>query len=457
MTLNTDKSSRAEQDNSWILASGSSGETAKLRQLCGRKAPQATRPRRELLPARRTIPLRAARPRLLWIGDAVVPTGFATVTHSILRRLHRTWDVLVSGVNYRGQPHRFPYPIVPAQRGQDMWGIDAFADLCREAQADAVVINNDWWNVARFLGRGVGAAVVGYMPVDGKNLSSRCLQRLSQLDAAVWYTEFGRREAHAAGYCGRSFVVPHGVNTRTYRPMSRHAAREGLKLPVPRGAFVVGNVNRNQPRKRLDLTVQYFGEWVRQAGVDDAYLCFHCAPDDVGWDLRQLAEYFGVADRLLFSRGNLDESFPRRRMRLVYNAFDVQVSTTLGEGWGLTQMEGMACGVPQIVPRWAALGEWPRHVERIECDSLHVHPEVNTVGAVPNKQDFVAALQRLYENRSRRLRLGRSARRHVCQPQFRWSAIAERFDEVLQSVLHGRTGGSQRRDDFLPRLASASE
>jgi glycosyltransferase involved in cell wall biosynthesis len=370
-----------------------------------------------------------------------------------------TWDVLVSGVNYRGEAHGYPYPILAAQRGDDMWGIDAFAELCRETKPDVVVVNNDWWNVARFLGHGVGVPIVGYMPVDGRNLSPRCMRRLSQLDAAVWYTEFGRREAEAAGYCGRSWVLPHGVNTRTYRPLPRHVARRRLNLPLPRGAFVVGNVNRNQPRKRLDLTLQYFAEWIREFRIDDAYLCFHCAPDDIGWDLRQLAEYFGIARRVLFSRGDLSEPFPRRRMRSVYNAFDVQVSTTMGEGWGLTHMEGMACGVPQIVPNWAALGEWPRHVEQIACDDLFVHPEVNTVGGIPSKRAFVAALQRLYENRDERQRLARQVRRHVGQPKFQWPVIADEFSRILESVLrrNANAGCAAAAEEGIHQLATAAE
>uniref|UniRef100_UPI0005710642 hypothetical protein n=1 Tax=Verrucomicrobium sp. BvORR106 TaxID=1403819 RepID=UPI0005710642 len=50
--------------------------------------------------------------RVLWIGDAVVPTGFGTVTHSVLEHLCQDWDVVVSGVNYDGSPHSYPYPIL---------------------------------------------------------------------------------------------------------------------------------------------------------------------------------------------------------------------------------------------------------------------------------------------------------------------------------------------------------
>src|SRR3569623_1446521 len=67
--------------------------------------------------------------RLLWVGDAGAATGFATVTHSVLEQLHPAWDVIVSGVNYDGAPHSFPYAIMPACHGGDMWGMDRFAHV----------------------------------------------------------------------------------------------------------------------------------------------------------------------------------------------------------------------------------------------------------------------------------------------------------------------------------------
>ena len=63
---------------------------------------------------RRFFGVTRRKPRLLWIGDALVPTGFATVTHAVLNYLRHDWDVVVSGVNYDGSAHKLPYPVMPA-------------------------------------------------------------------------------------------------------------------------------------------------------------------------------------------------------------------------------------------------------------------------------------------------------------------------------------------------------
>src|SRR5690606_19600582 len=113
------------------------------------------------------------------------------------------------------------------------------------------------------------------------------------------------------------------------------------------------------------------------------------------------------------------------------------VSTTLGEGWGLTTMEGMACGVPQIVPEWSALAEWPRGgVRYVPVTSYAAAAQqLNTIGGVADAAGFVAALEQLYRDDLAREALGRRGRELVSRSEFRWSAIGERFHVELTSLL----------------------
>ncbi|MFZ4763762.1 MAG: glycosyltransferase family 4 protein [Roseimicrobium sp.] len=385
------------------------------------------------------LPCRAAKGRLLWIGDAAVPTGFATVTHSVLQHLCREWEVIVSGVNYEGGAHPYPYHIMPARQGHgDMWGMNRFVDVCAEFAPDVVIINNDWWNVAEFLQRAPkDLPLVAYMPVDGANLDPAVLPQLNGLAAAVWYCDFGHQEAARAGFTGQRHVVPHGMDAALWQPVEKNLARELLGLSMPQEAFIVGNVNRNQPRKRLDLSLQFFADWVKERQIADAYLLLHCAKRDSGWDLERLARHHGISDRLILTGSEDLRTAPdASRVRLVYSALDVQITTTLGEGWGLTTMEGMACGVPQIVPDWAALGEWALPALKVPCSVQMAHPEINTIGALPDKAAFIAHLDALYRNQNLRAQLGAQSTAFVHQPCFQWSEVARQLDATLQQARH---------------------
>ena len=379
---------------------------------------------------------RSTKPLLLWIGDALVPTGFATVTHSVLDHLRQDWDVVVSGVNYDGSPHGLPYRVMPAWQGSDMWGMNRFQALCAEFAPAAVIINNDWWNVAEFVKLAPkGMPVIGYMPVDGGNLDPAAVRELNRLHAAVWYTDFGHREAVKAGFRGKRHVIPHGIDTGVFQPMPRGEARQLLDLNVPRSAFIVGNLNRNQPRKRLDLTIEIFADWVRSHAVADAFLLLHCAQKDTGWDLHRVAEYHGCADRLLLTGSEgIRDLQGTHHLQFIYNSLDVQMSTTLGEGWGLTTMEGMACGIPQIVPNSSALAEWAEPAVKVPCSRTLMNPEINTTGALVDHAPFVAALDTLYRNKAARAELAARSLQHVRQDGFTWSSIARQFNAVLKPV-----------------------
>lgn len=387
-------------------------------------------------PARR----KSVKSRLLWIGDAVAPTGFATVTHAVCGELRRDWEVFVSGINYEGGGHPHPYTILPACQGGDMWGIDRFAALCAEFNPDAVLINNDWWNVAAFLQQApAGIPIAAYMPVDGRNLDHRIVPQLNRLAAAAWYTDFGWREAVKSGFRGERWVVPHGIDCRRFRPVDQALARETLGLAVPERAFIVGNVNRNQPRKRLDLTIQFFAEWIRSRNIRDAWLLLHCARQDAGWDLESLARFHRIADRILFTGGDgLRDAPASSLLPLVYGSLNVQATTTAGEGWGLTTMEGMACGIPQLVPDWAALGEWAQPALRVPCPVQVAHPQINTIGALPDKEAFIARLDELYRNSSLRSQLAADGMRFTRQAGFQWSSVAAVLDDMLRSAIRSK-------------------
>jgi glycosyltransferase involved in cell wall biosynthesis len=373
------------------------------------------------------------KPRLLWIGDALVPTGFATVTHAVLNHLRHEWDVVVSGVNYDGAAHQLPYQVIPAWQGADMWGLNRFQHLCAEFDPAAVIINNDWWNVAQFARIAPkGLPLIGYMPVDGGNLDPAAMHALKKLHAAVWYTDYGQREAVKAGFKGRRHVIPHGIDTSMFQPVRRDEARRLLDLNVPRKAFIVGNLNRNQPRKRLDLSIQIFADWIRRHRVPNAFLLLHCAQKDTGWDLRRVAAFHGISDRLLLTGGeNIRDLQSPRHLHLIYSSLDVQISTTLGEGWGLTTMEGMACGIPQVVPDSSALAEWAAPALKIPCSRLLMNPEINTTGALVDHEPFVAALQRLYTDKGLRKELSEQGIAHVRCIDYDWRNIAEQFHAIL--------------------------
>lgn len=403
------------------------------------------------------------RRRLLWCGDGGCQTGFARATHGILDVLRETYDVGVLAIGYRGDPHEYPYPLYPCWPGGDMFGVNRLPWALQTFQPDLVMVQQDPWNVPSYVQAiretdGFATTpIVGAIAVDGKNCKGKAL---NGLDLAIFWTMFAMDEAAQGGYKNTSAVVPLGVDLDIFRPRDRSAARLARRLPdvMPRGhkrdeAFIVGNVNRNQPRKRLDLLIQYFAEWVHRDAVDDAYLYLHVAPTgDDGYDCEQLARYYGVLDRLCLCQPEVYNGEDNDGLVDTYCAFDVNATTTQGEGFGLTTFEAMACGVPCIVPDWSALGELCHGAAMlVPCTStIATHSRINSIGGVADKEEYVKALADVYTYRTLRDKLTRLGRKLVEEPRFRWRAVGEGFRDALDHVVPGGNRIAAVSDGTLP-------
>lgn len=386
--------------------------------------------------------------KLLWFGDAACDSGFARGTEKIIPALIAAgWRVSVVGVNYRGDPHPFRsyieaqggnlYPAYVLGGPRDILGASRVIEIVSKEKPDLVVIQNDPWNFPRYVAEferlKKPPILVGIVAVDGLNCRGK---DLNGLDHAIFWTQFGCNEAHKGGYFKTSGVVPLGCDLEIYKPHDRQAAREAVGIPSPaREGFIVLNANRNQPRKRIDLTVRYFAEFVKSCGADDAYLYLHvCPTGDVGIDPDQLAAYYGLKGKVLLEQPGVYEGLSEADLALTYQASDVQMSTTQGEGWGLTTMEGMACGVPQVLPDWSALGEWAQSAAlMVPCTGTSTTlGGVNAIGGVPDETGMVNALKSLYHSEHDRRMYARRGLALVQQPQFRWENIGMRFAEEVE-------------------------
>ncbi len=363
--------------------------------------------------------------KILWLGDAVASTGFARCTHAVCEELVRQdHEVSVLGLNYFGDPHDLPYDVYPCRQpyagGFDAFGRTRLPHLVVELEPDLIVLLTDPWHVEPYMEhlhqtlKGWAKArdeeipippVVGWIAVDAENHPARPLNALEHL---VTWTDFADRELRKGGYEGTSSVVPLGVDTDVFKPLPQADCRlETCPEGFPLDAFIVGVVGRNQERKRLDLTIQYFADWIHGSEIEDAYLYLHVAPtaeDSV--HLPSLVRYYGLQGKVLIANPPAGNGSKETDMPFIYNSFDVYFTTTQGEGWGLPCLEAMACGVPVIVPDYSGLGSWvPDDAGiKVPCTGKAVSAPVNaaqyTVGGIMDRQLCKAALDEMYRYRS---------------------------------------------------------
>ena len=384
------------------------------------------------------------RPRLLVVGHAGVPTGYARVLAELLPRLTGELDVTLFAFNYKRGA--LPNPPVPARTNElrgDVLGREQLPAILRDVRPDVVLLHHDAEVYAihaealeAYRRERPGTRVVVYCPIEWASTSQSLLRTLVPADVVVTYTRFGERMVRAAleglsDACVTS--IPHGATPERFPPLhedpveARGAARRRLfpDRPEIEDAFVVLNANRNSPRKRIDITLRAFAEF--SEGKPDAYLCLHMGLDGGGVHVPRRVSELGLEDRVLTT--TTDEWLPDLSddaLNVVFNACDVGLNTSTGEGWGLVPFEHGATGAAQIVPAHSACLElWEDKALLIP-----VEPGREEEGIV-SLDGTVAALESLYADPALRSRLGAAARGNALDPRFDWDTIAESWKTLL--------------------------
>jgi len=385
--------------------------------------------------------------RLLWIGDSpAVSTGFGRVSQGVLEGLYQTgkYDISVLGINHPiGDPHRYEgmFRIYPSRAKGNIYGFNRVQEVIAKEKPDQIIINNDLWIASEYV-KDIpeNNRILTYSPVDALPVQSEWIAILERVNARVaTYTQFAKSGIQTAKNVPVD-IIGHAVDTDKFYPIED--ARKFM-VNMPPDAFIVQNVNRNQPRKRLDLYLKAMQIWLGRLPKSDrenVHFYYHGTLRDVGWNLVQLAQRWGVDDRFLIT--DQTHISPAQGVSLsmlckIYNCADVHVMTSMGEGFGLSPLESAACGVAQVVPAHSACKElWEGKGELINIDRWEVLTGgVNTEGGVIDLEHLVSILDDLYHNRKKTKEYGKIAYGYVQREEFTWDYIASRFDAIVQEMM----------------------
>ena len=386
--------------------------------------------------------------KLLLHSDFCRHSGFAKIAESVAAELTALgWEIVVLAVNYRGDPHPLQqqYRIYPASAYGDLLGRNRLAKIVEVEGPDAILMITDPWVVSGHLDALSALdpypAVAAYMPIDAPRLNPRAVAPgLERLSLAIAYTRFGASELASVG-CPDPIVIPHGIDRAEFFPMDQAGAR--VRCGIAPDDFVVLLCDRNQPRKALDIAADGFCDWLDArvaAGqpIGHIRLLYHGALSDMGWDLAAIMEDRGYYQQFTVTARDMRPlaGVQTHDLRAIYCASDVRLSTTAGEGWGLTLMEAMACGVPVIAPAWSGLADWATGAyHALPVTHTRRHRETLTLAGYTDQSAVAAALGHLEADVDRRVELADAGLRLVREPRFDWTAIGAQFDTALRRMV----------------------
>jgi D-inositol-3-phosphate glycosyltransferase len=387
--------------------------------------------------------------KLLWCGDIVAMTGFSRVTENVISRLKDDFEIVVLGNNWWGDP-------TPLQEEYKMYqssnrhqtapfGEQRIREIVEREQPDVVFTINDMWIIneqyrqIQDLHKQGKFKFVGYAPMDSYGWIGCLDETANDWDAIISYTEFGAHEFVKGGIYKPIAVIPHGVTPGQFYPMDRNECRR--KLGLKEDIFIVFNGNRNQFRKRQDITIKAFAKFA--VNKPEAQLYLHMGLKDQGWDLmgvfaREMSKV-GLDPNgriIMTTQSDGPPNVSVEMLNTIYNACDVGVNTCKGEGWGLVNFEHAACGVPQVVPDHTSCKEiFEGYGELIRCDHVDVDTNYAREMPCPSSDHLAEILEDLYHDRTYREHVGERCRERVMDTQFSWDTVASQFGGIFEEVL----------------------
>jgi len=319
--------------------------------------------------------------KVLCLVDYVARTGFGSVSKNIFKELKKSFgedlQLDIIAINYFGEPYyedKNTY-VISARKNDvqdDAYGRFFFLKMLKDSnEYDGIFICQDLGIICPFVEvlehikkekkeqNKKSFKSIFYFPADCK-LVYELTRNLEFFDLLVTYTEFGRNEVlrFKPELKPKLKVIPHGNNSKDFYPLPEEERLAFRKEFFKENAdkFIVTNLNRNQPRKDLPNTIFGFIEakamW--EKGLPEPFLYFHCHPKDpLGWDLRGILIQTDLKENVDFKLvpTEFEESMVETDVvNKIYNASDVYLTTTLGEGWGLGFSEAAACKIPVIAP-----------------------------------------------------------------------------------------------------------
>tara|TARA_R110000803_G_scaffold41244_1_gene88728 strand:- start:9039 stop:10679 length:1641 start_codon:yes stop_codon:yes gene_type:complete len=358
-----------------------------------------------------------------------------------------------------------------------------FEHVCLDFKPDIVWDIRDYWMLA-FSDMSPYRDLFHWaiMPtVDSAPQNEAWLETFINADSVLTYTDWGGdvlkdQCKDLINYCGSASP---GVDLDVYKPAPNKAEHK-KKFGLDGNINIIGTVMRNQKRKLYPDLFRSFAEYIeicmdngREDLAKSTYLYVHTGYPDLGWSIPSLLKEHGVTHKVLFTYichtcGHYFPSFfqdartvcprcssvsaltpstarglSREQLANIYNLFDCYIQYSICEGFGMPQVEALACGLPLFTVDYSAMGEVGRKGggELLKVGKKFLELETGAYRVYP---DNSYTAERFFEFLSLpqpiRARKGFHARQ-AAEKFYNWDTIAKVWEQHFESVeLTGNQG-----------------
>lgn len=399
--------------------------------------------------------------KVLIVGDSPqLKTGFGRVNAEAARAfLTKGWEVASLGGLTDATTklsEEFGKVYTPSGYNGDVWGFHDVPDVIEDYDPDIIYATAD-------PGTFVTASSVipdsellmGYVPIEGEPIANWQWRRMLPRIPFFTCSKYGTKVVRDSLGFDVDYVY-HGVDHETFNTQPRLNGMRDLVREKQRwdGKFVITTVGTNVRRKQIPRIIEAVSILKHEYKQNDIVLYIHTVPYQHywldGWNLPEITSMYGVADICFFNP--LMDKFNAHVPELtgepsspglveIYNASDLFVLASQVEGFGLPIAEAMSCGLPVIVPKYAAGWEVASPAGRgVPIKDWEIHKTATRYGNI-DPHDLAKEILRVKRNpkdAQRMSDLGLERAKDFSWPAFREKVVLE-VEEVVNADITSRS------------------
>jgi glycosyltransferase involved in cell wall biosynthesis len=307
---------------------------------------------------------------------------------------------------------------------------DVIGAYVKDFNADIVISLYDVWALPPDYRQRIGVPWAAMVPVDGAPVNKATCERLKSAEYVVSYSQFGDRELRKTGFAPH--YCPHGIDVNVFKLGDKAAARKALGFPEDRWIIVTVAANKGYPARK---------GWPEMAM---AYAKFHERHPESLWYCHTTKRPYGSGGEGIFfdklidavglppgamafpDQGSLGVGVPDPEIARIYQAADVMLLASLGEGFGLPVLEAQLCGCPVIVQKAHSTAELCRYGLTIEPLQPMWLPQLNYWWSLPSVQRVYDALEAWHQAPDEMRERGPEIAQQIAD-EYNYDAVFERY------------------------------
>lgn len=413
-----------------------------------------------------------AKPKLLWVSDNPYLNfvGQSIVGRQVMDRLSDKYQIFVHGyTEVKHKQHHvgyeLPYPVFTAERLDD----DALKRTVARVKPDVLLFSHDTFlfGCAEELRKeNPSMRIVGWMTIDGDPLPMAYRLVLSYLDCIISPTHWGKKVIKDQFYDLPVHVVPYGIDHKIWQPRADRAKlieelrEEKLefspylteKISKPE-TFVGIFWGHNQGKKNVGGIINSWLDADLPEQSTHLLMLLHSRKQKYG-KLEYLADYDYRQKSLsnLTKMTVLEGSYQDATMAKFVQLANTLIFPSIGEGFGMPVLEGMAAGLVPITTNYAGVTDFCKMdqnallvggelvfgelgVRRLMVNHNHLAKTIKTAHKLHSEPDLKVPVVTGGQPSEYPSWNELSANAVETAKSYSWDRTAQEIDDILQQIL----------------------